>query len=186
GYMVTSLEDAEYGTLNARGYAGRQSLYPGSCLDAAGMDAEVQKYGGGAAGYDLSTASNWGVPAWDPVAGDWFVLDYQAVKVGACDVMLRAHDFDEGSSVLLQTLSFTHVPSRDFHPDRVVDFKDFAALSSQWRTMSDSDPNGPITAADLNSDRRVDAQDLALFAEYWLERTDQIESADPNSPPVQP
>jgi hypothetical protein len=83
--------------------------------------------------------------------------------------------------VPIQTLSFTHVPSRDFNGDTIVNFQDLALLASHWG--SKADPNSPDAAFDLNADRRIDLGDLALFSEYWLERTDCSKAAtNPNKP----
>ncbi len=183
GTLYTSWDDAAYGVLSARGYGPVWKNYEESCLDAAGRGALVQEYPGMGAGFSLSTGDNFGVPGWDPLAGDWFVLDYYAQSRGSCDVML--YSGIASSQVLVETLSFTHVASRDFNGDHIVDFKDLAILSSRWRTTTDSDPNGPNAKLDLNSDQRIDSQDLAFFSEYWLERTDFVESAaDPNEPPL--
>ena len=60
--------------------------------------------------------------------GDWFVVDYYAEQVGICTVGL--YGSLAGSQVPSQTLFFTHIPSRDFNHDTMVDFKDFARLAS--------------------------------------------------------
>ena len=80
------------------------------------------------------------------------------------------YDFSVSFDVPIETLAFTHVPSRDFNGDTVVDFKDLALLASHWDL--NADPNSPDGPFDLNADGRIDLGDLALFSEYWLERTD--------------
>ena len=91
-----------------------------------------------------------------------------------------------GPEQLLQTLSFQHVPSRDFNGDMVVDFKDFARFAAHWRSAPD--PNAGAGATfDLSTDNWIDSSDLASFSEYWLERTDSNEPpADPNTTAVKP
>ncbi len=150
----------------------------GSYLNAAGRFAEVTG-GDRESLYYLWTSDNFGVPGWDPVAGDWFIFDYEAQKAGSCDVVLCSYKevgYEKFVETPVETLSFTHVPSRDFNNDDVVNMKDYAMLSSRWGTASDSDPNKPDTEFDLNSDQQIDALDLVLFNEYWLEQTDCIGS----------
>jgi hypothetical protein len=67
-------------------------------------------------------------PALLCLPGDWFVIDYYAEQVGACDVGL--YNLSVGYSVPIETLAFTQVPSRDFNGDTVVNFKDLALLTS--------------------------------------------------------
>lgn len=179
GALYISWEDASCGVLMGRGYSPAWGSYGESCLDAAGRGAMVGVYAGAGAGFELSTAESFGVPGWDPLAGEWFILDYHAQAVGSCHVILYSGAV--GQRTLVETLSFTHVMSRDFDDDRVVGFEDFALLASRWRTTVDSDPNSPSTRLDLNSDQQIGAQDLALFSEYWLDQIDSTELApDPN------
>ncbi len=181
GSLRTSWEDAEYGVLSARGYVAKPPNYQDSCLEAAGERAVVLSYLGMGVGYDLVSSANLGLPGHDPVAGDWFVLDYHAHRVGFCDVLLYGYTVD--SEVLIETLSFTHVPSRDFNGDAVVDFTDFALLSSRWQRKAELDPNSIDAGLDLDSDHQIDFDDLILFSEYWLDRTDCTTPAiDPNNP----
>lgn len=181
GALFVPGDDVPYGELDARGYVPPWQNYEGSCLEAAGRGALVWNYRGMGAGFQLSTADSFGVPGLDPVAGDWFILDYYARAVGSCCVTLYSYLND--SINLTETLSFEHVMSRDFDDDKIVDFEDLALLSAQWRTTLDVDSNSPNAKLDLNSDQQIDTQDLALFIEYWLEQTDSVEPAtDPNDP----
>lgn len=183
GALYTPGDDASYGVLTARGYSPVWDSYKESCLEAAGRGAWVWDYPGVGVGFELSTADKFGVPGLDPFAGDWFIFDYHARAAGSCNIMLYSY-LDE-SKIAADTLCFTHVASRDFDADKVVDFEDLALLSSRWRTAIGSDPNDPDARLDLNSDQQIDAEDLALLTEYWLEQTDSIEhSADPNELPL--
>lgn len=183
GTLFISGDDAPYGVLNARGYVPTWQNYQGSCLEAAGWGALVWDYLGMGAGFELSTADNFGVPDLDPSAGDWFVFDYHARAIGSCGVML--YSGGPGERTLAETLVFTHTMPRDFDDDKIVDFEDLALLSSQWHAAVDSDPNSLNARLDLNSDLQINTQDLALFSEYWLEQTDSIEPvADANEPPL--
>jgi hypothetical protein len=173
GELYIPAEDIAYGRLDGRGYVTEPINYTGSSLEAAGKRPRVVPFQNAVGtGFQLNTDRSG--------AGDWFILDYRATGVGFCDVMLYTTTVDP--EILTESLSFSHVPSRDFNGDAVVDFADFARLSLQWRSAVDMDPNA--THMDLDSDRRIDLRDLALFSEYWLERTDCIEPVvDPNSVP---
>lgn len=181
GGLWIPLEDVEDAILDGRGYVAKPRNYRDSCLEAAGEGAQVLSfYNMNGRGYRLWTTDDWGLPGRDTSAGDWFILDYHARQVGLCDVFLAAGTLSSGT--LIETLSFTHVPSRDFNEDATINFADFARFSSQWRSAPDSDPNSPRAALDLNSDRQVDPADLVLFGEYWLERTGCQTAIDPNGP----
>jgi hypothetical protein len=192
GSLRLSWDDAQYAKLSGRGYTAtlpgtkiKIPNYKGSCLDAAGTRASVQDFmdsGGG--GLDFSSDHTPYISGGHPAyPGDWFVVDYHAEQVGNCKVGL--YDLFAGFDVPIQTMFFTHVPSRDFNGDTVVDLKDFALFASHWRSAVD--PNAsPGAALDLNADGRVNASDLASFSEYWLERTDCNESPAPSGIAVKP
>jgi hypothetical protein len=161
GSLQLSPDDAQYAHLSGRGYVKTPANYRDSCLASAGKTAYAIPFSNSwIIAIDLSTS-----PSMSVLPGDWFVVDYHAEQAGTCHV-----DLCGSSDVLIETLAFTHVPSRDFNGDAVVNFKDFALLASH--SALDADPNSLDTAFDLNSDGRVDLGDLALFSEYWLERTD--------------
>lgn len=176
GGLQCTWDDWERGKLAGRGLNpnGMIPSYEGSCLEAAGAMAyatfvdylpSIKKIG-----FDLLADD--GV-----FAGDWFVLDYHAEKAGSCEIGLFDYlvSFDEP----IRILTFTHVPSRDFNGDTVVDFEDFALLAPHWRQAGNADPNGAATP-DLDGDGLVTPSDIAAFSQYWLERTDC------NDPPAEP
>jgi len=175
GALQISRDDWQRGTLTGRGYNERWLAYQGSCLPAAGRPnkpAVWYRESPNTVGFEFGV----GLPS---VAGDWFVLDYHAQQVGTCTVDLHAHSAD--SDPVIQTLSFTHVPSADFNDDTVVNFQDLALLASRWGAKAD--PNSPAAAFDLNADHQINLGDLALFSAYWLEPTDCSKAAtDPNKP----
>jgi hypothetical protein len=180
GWLVISRDDWQRGTLSGRGYNQRRRNYDGSLLAAAGpLEAGTVAYHeywqpNMGNGFDLSVSMF-------SVAGDWFVLDYHAEQTGFCDVGL--YDYHASSDVPLETLSFTHVPSRDFNGDTIVDFQDFALLASRCGAAVAPDPNGFDAPFDLDSDGRIDLGDIASFSECWLERTDcRPPMTDPNEP----
>ena len=173
------------GRLSARGYNDHPLLpnYDDSCLASAG-DVPLVQYDDSYLGEGFQLSSD----VLNATAGEWFVLDYRAEGVGTCNVEL--HEYrgtpDDPLSgilieVLLDTLSFMHVPSRDFDSDTSVNFVDFALLASQWGQVAIADPN-MNGSADLNADGLVDTADMALFGDYWLERTDFNEpDTEPNA-----
>ena len=205
GDLESSQDDAPYAQLSGRGFTyiytrpdskTRIPTYKDSCLDAAGTNATVQDWWddhpiGLFLDNDANPHRTFGGHAAYP--GDWFIVDYYAEQAGECRVKFYAAGGpigpvvnpyvprEVGPPTLLQTLSFTHVPSRDFNGDTVVDFRDFARFAAYWRSAPD--PNAGAGAAfDFNTDSRVDGLDLASFSEYWLARTDSNEPpTDPNT-----
>lgn len=178
GHWMGSLrlpwDDDPYAALVGRGYSAtlpgstsKVQNYKDSCLPAAGKAARAYPY----MGQDVVGLEFLSGPT--AVAGDWFVFDYQAHRVGTCDVGL--YDLYVSRYVPIQTFSFTHVPSRDFNGDTRVDFQDLALLASHWGSAGSPDPN---TAFDLDGDARIGCSDLALFSEYWLERQDSRPPGD--------
>lgn len=164
GGLQLSQVDALYGTLSGRGYVKSPRNYRDSCLPAAGETARALPYvRSWPAGLNFFTS-----PYLPVLPGDWFVVDYHAEQVGTCNVAL--YDYGTDEDTLIQVLSFTHVPSRDFNGDTVVDFKDLALLALHWSPKAD--PNGRDAPFDLHTDGRIDFGDLALFSEDWLKRTD--------------
>jgi hypothetical protein len=178
GTLLLSGDDVNDARLSGRGLTppppgspSKRSAYADSSLNAAGTNAYVRDTGGiDGVGLvlrnDLFPYITGGHPAYP---GDWFVVDYYAEQVGSCEVGL--YKPTTGPDVLLQTLSFTHVPSRDFNHDSMIDFKDFARFASHWRSAADPG-SGQTADLDLNGDGRVDLADLASFSRRWLERVD--------------
>ncbi len=172
GELQVSWDDWQRGTITGRGYNEKWEIYDGSFLPAAGWrpssvsDREDPNW----VGFDFGAAPY-------STAGDWFVFDYHAQRVGTCVVGL--YDLYESWDAPVQTLTFTHVPSRDLNGDTVVNGRDFALLASHWG--ANADPNSRAAAFDLDADRQIDVDDLRLFSEYWLQQTDCHPAApDPN------
>ena len=75
-------------------------------------------------------------------------------------------------SIFNRYLEFTHVRTRDFNGNRIVDFGDFAIFSSYWLHTGYSDPS-QCEGTDLDADGDIDFKDYSLFADYWLEYLDK-------------
>ena len=179
GDLLFAWDDEPDAALTGRGFiatlpgsTAKIPNYKDSCLPAAGRSPRAFDYqnptGFGLEFYSHSTA----------VPGDWFIFDYHARQVGTCDIGL--YDVFSSRFVPIETLSFTHVPSRDFNGDARVDFQDLALLAARWDSSGSLDPNDPSAAFDLDGDATIAFSDLALFSEYWLERTDCRLPGDPN------
>ncbi len=188
GFLRIPREEMGIGRLSARGRSDDPN-HPNynredSCLETAGSYPFVTSYNFPAGlGFDLFADV-------DAIPGDWFVLDYHAKAVGRCNVEYWHYYWDEDYQKvivdLLQVLSFSHVPSRDFDDDGIVNFVDFAPLASQWRQVAITDPN-MNGSADLNADGVVNTLDLASFSDYWLQWTDVNEpDTEPNVPTADP
>lgn len=141
---------------------GRIPTYEGSCLPAAGDGAEMYPIvGPQSLGFEF-------LNGFDPLPGDWFILDYCAEQVGSCE--LRLYDLDFAWDVPIEVLSFAHVPSCDFTGDNLVDFEDFALLTLRMSSPRGLAASETDCAFDLNSDRCVDFYDLVQFSGHWLEQ----------------
>jgi hypothetical protein len=104
----------------------------------------------------------------DAIIGDWFIIDYIATDVGFCSVVF--YDWYVDWFNPLYQMYFTHVRTRDFNDDGIVNFEDFAVLGLNWQRTDCTKPQN-CSGADLDADGYVDISDLKLFAEYWLEKT---------------
>jgi hypothetical protein len=160
GSLRLSWDDANEATLSGRGFD-----YEGSCLEAAGANAEAWDFLG-PEGIGLEYQSD----LLNAVPGAWFAFDYRAEQVGLVDLEMDRFALEQ--YIPVETLSFTQVASRDFTSDGIVNFEDFALLVAAWRSVVASDANSAEMPFDLNADGRIDVGDLVPFAQYWLERTD--------------
>ena len=159
-----TIEDANlsYGALTARDYNESTLDWEGSHFEAAGTGAQVATLEEmGLYGYQLLGHSS-------AVAGDWFIIDYNAIEIGDCNVGFYDHDISWFDPIYY--LPFSHVRTRDFNNDTRVDFADFAVFGLYWQVGDCNDPNW-CEGTDLDTSSNVDANDLALFIDYWLERT---------------
>lgn len=160
--------DRDYGVLSGRDYNDTTLDWEGSRFEAAGDGARV---------YDWLDVIQSGFDFYghrSAVAGDWFIIDYNATSVGNCNVGFYDYGGPGGMDFPAYDLVFSHVRTRDFNNDAVVDFNDFAVLASHWQETGCSDPNW-CEGTDLDIDGNVDCNDLILFIDYWLERTEFYE-----------
>jgi len=160
----------DYGVLSCRDSNDTSADCEESYFPAAGVGACVNTWQEGPDpdidGFSLYTGYM------DIESGDWFIIDYNAINIGACNVEFS--EWVESQESLVhdpnRDLSFTHVRTRDFNNDTKVDFKDFAILASYWPVVDHNDPNW-CEGTDLDIDDEVDLNDLRMFADFWLERT---------------
>ena len=152
-----------YGVLSAREpFVGGD--WSGSHLSAAGDPAAVNDWENPVDGFDLYTGSH------NIEAGDWFVIDYNATDIGNCNVGFYDHRINW--NIPIYYLVFSHVRTRDFNSDTIVNFRDYAILASHWQETNCGAPDW-CEGADLDIDSNVDINDLMLFCEFWLEKTRQ-------------
>ncbi len=160
--------DMDYGVLSGRDYNDTTLDWEGSHFEAAGDCAHV---------YDYAEVIQSGFDFYghrSAVAGDWFIIDYNATSVGYCNVGFYDYGGPGGMDFPAYDLVFSHVRTRDFDNDAIVHFNDFAVLASHWQETGCSDPNW-CEGTDLDIDGNVDCNDLILFVDFWLERTEFYE-----------
>jgi hypothetical protein len=153
----------DYGVLIGKDYNETTSDWEGSHLEAAGPGATVWDMPESfKSGFELATDVENTIP------GDWFIIDYNATNVGDCNVWLYDYEFsfDEPN----YAMAFTHVPTRDFDNDGIVDFSDFAVLGLNWQRTDCFEPEN-CSGTDFDADGYVGISNLRQFAEYWLEKT---------------
>ena len=160
----------DYGRVYGRDYNNVTHDWKGSRFPAAGNRALVQFFSESEIVDEQAHDANSFHFSGDPnaIAGDWFIIDYNAINIGTCSVIFYdwAVDWDNP----LYEMSFTHVRTRDFNDDGIVNFEDFAVLGLNWHRTDCSEPEN-CSGTDLDADGYVGISDLRQFAEYWLEKT---------------
>jgi hypothetical protein len=164
GYWLGDLsiegDDRNYGLLSARDYNENTYDWEGSRFDDAGELARVWTWQEpGIAGFSFSGDDN-------AIPGDWFIIDYNATTLGSCTVKFYeslVHDPN-------RDMHFTHVTTRDFDNDGIVNFGDFDLFASYWKATGCAGPDF-CEGTDLDNSTIVDGNDLELFVDFWLERT---------------
>jgi hypothetical protein len=155
----------DYGILSGRDYNDITMDWEGSRYPAAGASARVWDW----AEPDFGLGFMFGGDS-EAIAGDWFIIDYNASELGDC--IVDFYDFDVNEFGPVDSFIFHHVRTRDFNNDTKVDFCDYAILASYWQATDCNEPCGWCEGADLDIDGSVDFNDLRLFCEYWLEKTE--------------
>lgn len=153
----------DYGVLSGRDFNDITGDWEGSRFPEAGTGAVVWNWEDDSSSGFYLGGSN------DAVAGDWFIIDYNTVAVGDCNVAFYDYSFSWDEP--LYEMSFVHVPTRDFSGDGTVNFADFSVLGLYWHETDCNEPND-CSVTDIDGDGVVDEKDAVLFAEYWLERTE--------------
>jgi hypothetical protein len=189
GWFIVG-QDRTRGTLGGRGLDPNDPNardYADSHLENAGDLAKVTAW---------RDSSKWGVDLYtfypfypfdnnmvddSTFPGDWFVIDYYAIKSGDCNIGFYIYNEDEGWEEPNYIITFHNVPTRDFDSDGIVNFCDFATFSSQWNGTGCGDPNW-CAGADIDRDGDVDNKDLGLFVEYWLWPNSGNEPDSPDEP----
>ncbi len=160
GGLFIAGQDRALAALLARGFDPNTHDWTGSHYEDAGEYAKVTAWTDSEIwGFDLYGSDSNSVP------GKWFIIDYKAIGEGDPNVWVYdySYSFDDPNSLIF----FSHVPSRDFNDDDVVNIADYAVLASYLLVQNCNEPNW-CDNTDINTDGYVDFDDLALFADYWL------------------
>ena len=174
GGLFVAGQDRALGTLYGRDSNSNTRNYDGSHYESAGEFAKVWAWRDSEIwGFDLYLCDV------NAVAGDWFIIDYEADKVGDCSV--EFYDYGISWDNPSQTVSFTHIFPQDFNDDDTVNLIDFSIFAANWLAEDCNDPNW-CQGADMTLDGTVDCNDLAFFAEYWLWGIPDSDSGDHNEP----
>jgi len=173
GGLFVAGQDRALGTLNGRDSDSNTRDYNDSHYESAGESAKVWAWRDSEIwGFDLYTCEV------NAVAGDWFVIDYEADKAGDCNV--EFYDYGISWDDPNQTVSFTHILPQDFNDDDTVNLIDFSIFAANWLAEDCNDPNW-CESTDMTLDGTVDCNDLAFFAGYWLWGAPDNDSGDPTN-----
>lgn len=105
------------------------------------------------------------------LAGDWFVIDYEAIGAGEPNVLFYDYDVDWNEPVSSE--SFSQIKSLDYNDDEIVNILDFSCLCENWLANNCDDPNW-CDGTDINEDGIVDSNDLVIFSNFWLWQPDWV------------
>ena len=136
----------------------------GSCLEAAGPYAYILEW---------KDSHIWGFDCYtddfERYPGNWFVLDYQALKPGVCTIGFYDHSESDWAIVDPNlSIRLLITPTRDLEPDTIVNFRDFVIFAANWNQKTDSDDPNQFNPADFSRDGFVGLEDVVMFADYWL------------------
>ncbi len=103
----------------------------------------------------------------DAVAGDWFILDYQATSPGTCTI--NVYDFEIDYWFPVDYIDIHQIPPDIYQePNDIVNFRDYSLLTYHWGRADCNEPNY-CGHADLNMDGLVDPNDMKYIMDHWLE-----------------
>lgn len=166
GLLLIEGDSQGLGGLYGRGYDTLYNSYKGSILNAAG-DPNAAFVGdyfpSDPNGLQFFTAFLFDEP---PVqAGEWFIVDYNAIQVGDCNITF----YGQYPPEFIHNIQLKQVKTCDFDNSYKVNFNDFALLASYW----DCNCTGPdwCEGTDLDDNNFVDINDLYLFSRHWLDIT---------------
>jgi hypothetical protein len=91
------------------------------------------------------------------------VIDYEVKGIGLCTIDYYDYDYDWNAPFWSRT--FTHIPSRDFNGDKIVNLADLSRMAAVWMDV----PSTGQENMDIQPDGEINCADLARFVEYWLE-----------------
>jgi hypothetical protein len=174
GGLFISGYDRALASLSARAFDPNSRDWVESHLEAAGENAKLTEWKDSDIwGFDLYTSDS------NSVAGDWFIIDYKAIDVG--DPNVGFYEYDVSWNDPNGFVYFSHIPTRDFNNDKVVNISDYSILASYWLAENCYDPNW-CDKTDIDTDGDVDIDDLSLFLDYWMWRNPSLDSLvhDPN------
>lgn len=165
GYLLLADSNSALANLNADFNFPSESIYP-----EAGTRAYIERFIQGSF-YDIGDVNGTALGTWqDPSAGDWFIVDYNAVVLGDCVVGFYSEVPMSDQLTFIEDIPLTHVKTRDFNNNARVGLDDYAVVAKYWQHTDCADSND-CGGADLEPDGDVDFDDLANFFDYWLEKT---------------
>ena len=185
GGVFIAGQDRLLGIILGRDKDPNSRYWPGSRYENAGLCAIVTQWrDSNIYGFDFYTY--YPVDAYSEAnstaPGDWFVIDYYAIKPGDVNVGFYVYnEYEESWDEPNYIITFHNVPTRDLNSDEAVDFRDFATFSPQWNNTSCGAPNW-CAGADIDRDGDVDHKDMGLFVEYWLWPDSDNEPDIPDEP----
>lgn len=163
GGLFIEGQDRAIGQLQAQGKDPNSRDWSGSHLPSAGSGAYVLEW---------KDSNLWGFDLYpddfERYPGDWFTIDYSALKEGICTVGLYDHNYSFVTPDPNVSIMFNNTPTRDIYPDGIVNYADFQVFSSHWLAEDCTDPNAACYRADFSRNGSVGLEDVIMFANFWL------------------
>ena len=163
GGLFIEGQDRAIGQLSGRDKDPNSRDWSGSHLESAGELASVIEWKDSyIRGFDMYADD------FEREPNDWFVIDYNAIDEGLCDIILYDHEYSFTIPDPNVSISFLNTPTRDLYADGFVNYADFAIFSGYWLDDGCSDPNADCYKADFSRDGNVGLEDIVMFADFWL------------------